>query len=110
MGHGRRLPYRSLAAALTALLICVALPASAGAFAHGMGLVVKSNATATPRAAAPRSLTPLPASADLTQYAVPVGDQGQVNSCAAWATDYTAFGYWERRLGIAGGRADGSDQ
>jgi hypothetical protein len=34
---------------------------------------------------------------------VPVGDQGVVNSCAAWATDYTALGYWERRLGMAGG-------
>jgi hypothetical protein len=25
------------------------------------------------------------------------GDQGQVNSCSAWATAYTALGYWERR-------------
>ena len=25
------------------------------------------------------------------------GDQGQINSCSAWATAYTALGYWERR-------------
>ena len=45
----------------------------------------------------------LPASADLTPYAMPVGDQGQVGSCAAWSTDYGALGYWENKEGIAGG-------
>ena len=44
-----------------------------------------------------------PPTADLTPYAPPVGDQGQIGSCAAWATDHTALGYWENRLGIAGG-------
>jgi hypothetical protein len=38
----------------------------------------------------------------LTSYAMPVGNQGQVGSCAAWATDYTALGYWENKQGIAG--------
>jgi Papain family cysteine protease len=87
-----------------ALLLSVAVPASAAAFDHGMGLIVDHSAAATPRsAAAVRSATLAPASVDLTPWAVPVGDQGQVNSCAAWAADYTALGYWERRLGIAGG-------
>ena len=34
-----------------------------------------------------------------------VGDQGQVGSCAAWATDYSAMGYWMNKQGIAGGAA-----
>jgi hypothetical protein len=48
--------------------------------------------------------TTLPASVDLTAFAPPAGDQGQVGSCAAWATDYTALGYWENVQGVAGGR------
>src|SRR5436305_8210267 len=104
MRHGRRIPRRSLVALLVVVLVGAVLPASAAAFQHGMGLVVDRSARTTPRSAgAIRGATTLPASVDLTPYAVPVGDQGQVNSCAAWATDYTAFGYWERRLGIAGG-------
>ncbi len=37
-----------------------------------------------------------------TPYAMPV-NQGQVGSCAAWASDYSALGYWENKEGIAGG-------
>jgi hypothetical protein len=47
--------------------------------------------------------TTLPASVDLTPYAQPTGDQGEVGSCAAWATDYSAMGYWENREGISAG-------
>jgi hypothetical protein len=39
----------------------------------------------------------LPERVDLTRYAISPGDKGQVNSCSAWATAYTALGYWERR-------------
>src|SRR5579862_4035729 len=45
----------------------------------------------------------LPASVDLTAYAMPVGNQGGVGSCAAWASDYSALGYWENKQGISGG-------
>ena len=45
----------------------------------------------------------LPASVDLSQWAMPVGDQGQIGSCAAWATDYSAMGYWMNKQNIAGG-------
>jgi hypothetical protein len=34
------------------------------------------------------SNTTLPTSVDLSGSAPPVGDQGQVNSCTAWATGY----------------------
>lgn len=86
--------------------VAMALPApAAAALPHGLGLIATRSASPTPRAAAAirAAAAPLPDSVDLTPYAVAVGDQGLVNSCAAWATDYTALGYWENREGIAGG-------
>jgi hypothetical protein len=72
------------------------LPAS-----HGLGLE-----PAPPRPGASAlsgaSVTDLPASVDLTPWALPAGDQGQVNSCAAWAGGYTALGYYLKRQGISG--------
>ena len=58
---------------------------------HGLGLVPDGGAepAAASRASAPRC----PPAVDLTADAVPPGDQGQVNACAAWATDYSAMGY-----------------
>jgi hypothetical protein len=73
--------------------------------AHGMGLIPtkpprpSASAIARLRSAA---LT-LPASVDLTANAMPPGNQGAVGSCAAWATGYTALGYWANVEGIAGG-------
>lgn len=78
---------------------------SFGPGARGMGLTkttptrVSAAQTATLQAEA----ASLPASVDLTPYAMPVGDQGNVGSCAAWATDYSALGYWENKQGISGG-------
>jgi Papain family cysteine protease len=70
---------------------------------HGMGLIktkpapvsAKQSATIRAQAAA------LPTSVDLTPYAMPVGNQGDVGSCAAWATDYSALGYWENKQGLS---------
>ena len=45
----------------------------------------------------------LPVSVDLTPYAMTPRNQGQVGSCAAWATIYAAMGYWINKQGIAGG-------
>ena len=72
---------------------------------HGMGLdappqkAYSAAAIADVRADAADA----PASVDLTPWAMPVGDQGQVNSCAAWATGYSALGYYMNRQGISGG-------
>ncbi len=41
----------------------------------------------------------LPASVDLSQYAPPVGNQGQVGSCASWATGYYLRGWYARKSG-----------
>ena len=72
---------------------------------HGLGLVPTPSATASAGAVAQvdAAAASVPASVDLTPYAMPAGDQGQVGSCAAWATDYTALGYWENKEGITGG-------
>ena len=72
---------------------------------HGLGLVVTPSAAPSAAAVARvnTAAASLPASVDLTPHAAPVGDQGQVGSCAAWSTDYGALGYWENVEGIAGG-------
>ena len=44
-----------------------------------------------------------PASVDLTKYAATPGNQGQVNSCVAWAIDYSAYSILEGEQGISGG-------
>lgn len=103
-GHGHGRLSAKVLAVCVALAGLSALPAEASAtLRHGLGLAepphVANLASKVIRFAAGSP----PASADLTVYAPPVGDQGQVNSCAAWATDYTALGYWENRQGIAGG-------
>jgi hypothetical protein len=61
---------------------------------------------ATPReiaALAPFARTgEAPASADLTNYALPPGNQGQVGSCVSWATGYTGFGILMNEQHIGG--------
>ncbi len=44
----------------------------------------------------------VPASVDLTAWAPPAGDQGQVSSCVSWAIDYTAMGWYLRHDGVTG--------
>lgn len=38
--------------------------------------------------------------ADLTKYAMPIGDQGSLGSCVAWTVDYGLLGWWASRKGI----------
>jgi hypothetical protein len=87
------------------LTVLWALPGTAPAsvLPHGLGLAEAPQPSSRATKVIRFSAGALPTSVDLTPYAPPVGDQGQVNSCAAWATDYTALGYWENRQGIAGG-------
>jgi len=72
---------------------------------HGLGLVVTPSAAPSAAAVARvnTAAASLPASVDLTANAMPPGNQGEVGSCAAWASDYTALGYWENYQGISGG-------
>jgi papain like protease len=96
-----------------------ALPAASPAAAN-----LPAGATSTPAVAAPASgeqhalgalaptqqvnpapeatLTTLPASVDLSQYSVAVGNQGQIGSCVTWAIDYGLLGWYsdyEHRAG-----------
>lgn len=61
---------------------------AAGAI-HGLG-AVRPTKVVVPRVA---MLETLPASADLRQWAVTPGDQGQVGSCVTWAIDYAMLGW-----------------
>lgn len=45
--------------------------------------------------------TELPASIDLSYWAMPVGDQGQVASCVAWAINYGMMGWFSRYQNIS---------
>jgi hypothetical protein len=78
------------AVAITAL----AAPAAASARTYGLGLVVPKNAERHSARLA-GALSTLPASYSLQQYAPIPGDQGDVGSCAAWGTAYTAMGVLE---------------
>ncbi len=98
-------PARSGPALTASVKDSIAVRAAAPRFPYGLGLIVKKSATPSARTVSSLKLTAesLPPSVDLTADAMPVGNQGQVGSCAAWATDYGALGYWENKQGIAGG-------
>ncbi|MBH1936416.1 C1 family peptidase [Streptomyces sp. AV19] len=46
---------------------------------------------------------PLPAAVDLSKFAATPGNQGDVNSCVAWAIDYSAYSILEGVQKISGG-------
>ncbi len=74
---------------------------------HGLGARVAAGGVAAPTTGTRAGVTAasVPASVDLSASAPPVGNQGQVNSCVAWAEDYSMRGYYARRDGYypAGG-------
>ncbi len=43
-----------------------------------------------------------PAAVDLTAYAAPVGNQGRLGSCVAWAIDYAMLGWYANKQDHAG--------
>lgn len=56
--------------------------------------------TITPKA--PPAIRPgFAQSVDLTSWAPPAGDQGQVSSCVGWAVGYALMGWWARHDGRA---------
>ena len=79
-----------------------------GSGQHSLGFIPNP---AAPRPARLSPATALPASVDLSQFAPPVGDQGGVESCTAWATGYYLRGWYARRAGYypgGGGANTGS--
>ena len=71
--------------------------------AHGLGAQVAGAGVAAPTTATTSSAGvtagTVPTIVDLSSNAPPVGDQGQVNSCVAWAEDYSMRGYYAKRDG-----------
>jgi hypothetical protein len=98
----------ALSTALIAVIPTAAQAATVAAAQHGMGLKRSAGAVVAPtaglRALATIGATTgaLPAAVDLTKYAEKVGDQGQVNSCAAWAIGYAMMGWFARSQGHTG--------
>lgn len=67
---------------------------------HGLGAAAPA-ARLVPAAGGLHGAAVLPASVDLTPWAAPAGDQGQVNSCVSWAVDYSMLGWYQDRAGVA---------
>jgi hypothetical protein len=82
-------------------------PASPPAI-HGMGALRSPGETTVPDlgmralSVVATTTTPVPASVDLSRFDPPVGNQGEVNSCAAWAIGYGMLGWFANRQGHAG--------
>jgi hypothetical protein len=75
---------------------------SGAATAHPLNDLIQTPASAhvaRVQLNAAATTTTLPASADLSTYATPVGNQGQVGSCASWASGYYLRGWYARRAG-----------
>lgn len=87
---------------LLGLLSTIAPPRRAPVYAapvqHGMGLILPATLPAF-HAAGQYSGVPsdLPPSVDLSYWDPPVGDQGSVGSCVAWATGYNLRGWYANR-------------
>ncbi|RBB94166.1 peptidase C1, partial [Xanthomonas oryzae pv. oryzae] len=68
---------------------------AAQAEVHGKGLKPPSlMQPVTPLFGTESVSKPLPASVDLTKWAITPGSQGPVNSCASWAIGYTLTGWY----------------
>ena len=94
-----------LAIGATATPVSAAPPEPAFPFAMGMTPAktpIRKGSAPQVAAAATANAVALPASVDLTQWAVPTGYQGAVGSCVAWAVAYTTAGWYANKLGTAG--------
>jgi len=88
----------AVVAALVTAGIVVTAPSASAVTLHPMGALpptIHVSAKQTPAGASPG----LPASVDLTQWAAPVGDQGFVNSCVAWALAHGMMGWYAHKTG-----------
>jgi hypothetical protein len=94
-----------LAVLVLAAMVATAVPAGAATTAalHPLGARAPRHTMAVRHVAGVSALTtPLPASVNLRNYAVPVGNQGAVGSCVAWAIDYGMLGWYTKKAGRVG--------
>jgi C1A family cysteine protease len=104
----RKSHYVRAIAALAAIASIAALGAQTAAAApagtqHGMGLIATARGHHTGGLNVRNAPATLPQEADLSKYAPSPGDQGQVGSCASWASAYSAMNTLENEQGITGG-------
>ncbi len=86
-----------LALVIGAAFSANAAPFSTNASQHGLGALPPQQTVAV-RAMAPGA-TALPQAVDLTPWAMPVGDQGAVGSCVAWAIAHGMLGWYLNKGG-----------
>jgi hypothetical protein len=86
-----------LALAISAAFGANAEPFSVSAPQHGMGALPPQQLVAARPMAV--GATALPQSIDLTPWAVPVGNQGAVNSCVSWAIAHGMLGWYLNKGG-----------
>jgi hypothetical protein len=67
---------------------------------HGMGLIPSLQAIEPPDYSRIAHITPLPDAVDLSQWAVPAGNQGTTNSCVAWAIAHGLMGWYAKHLNM----------
>src|SRR5262249_460983 len=104
-----RRPIHLLATALCAGLLFAGFGVpSAGASTqaplHPLGAMPPTHHVAPHTLSLPAAhpLTIPPASVNLKTYAMPIGNQGNVGSCVAWAVDYGMLGWYARKAGRLG--------
>jgi len=97
------------ATVVLAATLGTALPAAATSTAaakqpaqHSFGLRIPAHPANRPAQRPRVKAAPTPTAVDLTPWAVPVGTQGKLNSCVAWAIDYAMVGWYSRRQGHPG--------
>ena len=78
----------------------VTVPGSTGpATPHGYGAIYTPPPASDDGA---QVLSASPPSADISDEAPPVGDQGQTGSCTTWSTAHSALGWWANHSGHPG--------
>lgn len=103
----------ALRAAVVGAVACLTLSTPAMALAapavhkyeHGLGMRLGHSPKASAAALPVRPLkagAAVPDSYDLSPYALPPGDQGQVGSCVAWATMHSGYGILMKEQQITG--------
>jgi len=74
-----------------------------GTVLHPLGYAyIASEHNALPPSSTPQAVL-LPPSADVSQYAPPVGNQGQIGDCTTWAVGYGLSSWLANQAGLNGG-------
>ena len=76
------------------VLITLAFNTQAQNSSYGMGLVLEDRKVYDKAPKQQKYRAFLPKSSDLSKFMPPVGQQGNISSCAAWTTNYAMRSYY----------------